>query len=125
MCTAAAYRTNTLYFGRTLDNDITYGEKVTVTPRNYPLIFRYAGRIDSHFAVIGMAHISKGYPLYYDAMNEKGLAIAALNFPDNAAYHTVQGLILSAMQFTTNRFTKKTTLHNLSLFHGFYADAKT
>ena len=86
MCTAAAYRTNTLYFGRTLDNDITYGEKVTVTPRNYPLIFRYAGRIDSHFAVIGMAHISKGYPLYYDAMNEKGLCMAGLNFIGNAVY---------------------------------------
>ena len=86
MCTAAAYRTNTLYFGRTLDNDITYGEKVTITPRNYPLIFRYAGRIDSHFAVIGMAHISKGYPLYYDAMNEKGLCMAGLNFIGNAVY---------------------------------------
>ncbi|MBE6821432.1 MAG: choloylglycine hydrolase family protein [Ruminococcaceae bacterium] len=86
MCTAAAYRTNTLYFGRTLDNDITYGEKITVTPRNYPLSFRYEGRIDSHFAVIGMAHISKGYPLYYDAMNEKGLCIAGLNFTGNAVY---------------------------------------
>lgn len=86
MCTAAAYRTNTLYFGRTLDNDITYGEKITVTPRNYPLSFRYEGRIESHFAVIGMAHISKGYPLYYDAMNEKGLCMAGLNFTGNAFY---------------------------------------
>ncbi len=86
MCTAAAYRTNNLYFGRTLDNDITYGEKITVTPRNYPLSFRYSGRIDSHFAIIGMAHISKGYPLYYDAMNEKGLCMAGLNFTGNAVY---------------------------------------
>lgn len=86
MCTAAAYRTNHLYFGRTLDNDVTYGEKVTVTPRNFPLTFRYAGRIDTHFAIIGMAHISKGYPLYYDAMNEKGLCMAGLNFTGNAVY---------------------------------------
>ena len=87
MCTAAAYRTNTLYFGRTLDNDITYGENVTITPRNYPLSFRYAECIDKHYAIIGMAHISKGYPLYYDAMNEKGLCMAGLNFVGNAIYH--------------------------------------
>lgn len=86
MCTVAAYRTSNLYFGRTLDNDITYGEKITVTPRNYPLSFRYAGRIDNHYAIIGMAHISKGYPLYYEAMNEKGLCIAGLNFTENAFY---------------------------------------
>ena len=86
MCTAAAYRTNSLYFGRTLDNDVTYGEKVTVTPRNYPLALRYAGRIDKHFAIIGMAHIAKGYPLYYDAMNEKGLCMAGLNFTGNTVY---------------------------------------
>jgi choloylglycine hydrolase len=33
-----------------------------------------------------MATVSDGYPLYYDATNEKGLSIAGLNFPDNAVY---------------------------------------
>ena len=35
MCTAATYKTKDFYFGRTLDYDISYGDRVTVTPRNY------------------------------------------------------------------------------------------
>ena len=33
-----------------------------------------------------MAHVADNYPLYYDAMNEKGLGMAGLNFVGNAAY---------------------------------------
>ena len=36
--------------------------------------------------MIGMAHMAGGYPLYYDAANEKGLGMAGLNFVGNAAY---------------------------------------
>ena len=34
-----------------------------------------------------MAHMQDGFPLYYDAVNEKGLCIAGLNFVGNAVYH--------------------------------------
>lgn len=88
MCTAAIYRTKDFYFGRTLDNDFSYGEEVTFTPRNYPFSFREAGNMDSHYAIIGMAHIEEEYPLYYDAVNEKGLAMAGLNFVGNACYQS-------------------------------------
>lgn len=37
--------------------------------------------------MIGMAAVMDGYPLYFDATNEKGLCIAGLNFPGNACYH--------------------------------------
>lgn len=87
MCTAATYKTRDFYFGRTLDYDYSYGEEVTVTPRNYPFVFREAGRMDRHYAMIGMAHIVGDYPLYYDAVNEKGLAAAGLNFVGNAHYN--------------------------------------
>ncbi len=30
--------------------------------------------------MIGMAHVVEDYPLYYDAVNEKGLGMAGLNF---------------------------------------------
>ena len=61
-------------------------------PRNYPLPFREAGYWDRHYAVIGMAHIAQDYPLFYDGVNEKGLAMAGLNFVGNACYRTpVQG----------------------------------
>lgn len=36
--------------------------------------------------MIGMACVMENYPLYYDAVNEKGLGIAGLNFVGNASY---------------------------------------
>ena len=86
MCTAATYQTKDFYFGRTLDHDCSYGEEVTVTPRRYPFRFRHLGALDRHYAMIGMAHVAEQYPLYYDGVNEKGLAIAGLNFVGNAVY---------------------------------------
>ena len=43
MCTAATYKTNDFYFGRTLDYEFSYGDEITVTPRNYPFYFREKG----------------------------------------------------------------------------------
>ena len=34
-----------------------------------------------------MAYVTENYPLYYDAINEKGLCIAGLNFVGNANYN--------------------------------------
>lgn len=86
MCTAATYRTHNFYFGRTLDYEDSYGEEVTVTPRSYPFRFRMGETLEQHYAMIGMAHVADGYPLYYDAVNEKGLGMAGLNFVGNAFY---------------------------------------
>lgn len=79
MCTAIRWKG---FFGRTLDLEYSYEEQVVTAPRNFPL----AG-LDSHYAVMGVAHVAEGYPLYYDGVNEKGLAMAGLNFPGNARYH--------------------------------------
>ena len=87
MCTAAVYKTKDLYFGRTLDNDFSYGEEVVITPRNFPLSFRRAEAPENRFAIIGTAFVAEGYPLYYDAVNEKGLCMAGLNFVGNAVYN--------------------------------------
>lgn len=92
MCTAVTYKTKDFYFGRTLDYEFSYGESITVTPRNYVFHFRHNGVMQKHYAIIGMAHVSYGYPLYYDAVNEKGLCMAALNFVGNAFYRkSIQG----------------------------------
>ena len=90
MCTAATYRTKDFYFGRTLDYEFSYGEEITVTPRNYPFSFRYLPEKKEHYAIIGMAHVEEDYPLYYDAVNEKGLGMAGLNFVGNAVYGEVR-----------------------------------
>lgn len=89
MCTAATYQTKDFYFGRTLDYEFSYGEEVTVTPRNYPFTFRHMGPVKSHYAMIGMAHVTEDCPLYYEAVNEAGLAMAGLNFVGNAVYREV------------------------------------
>lgn len=86
MCTAATYKTDNFYFGRTLDYDISYPCEITITPRNFPFEFKDAENLKQHYAIIGMAYNKDGFPLYFDAMNEKGLCIAGLNFPENAVY---------------------------------------
>ena len=86
MCTAATYKTKDFYFGRTLDYEFSYGDEVTITPRNYPFHFKEKGSMNSHYAIIGMAFVTENYPLYYDAINEKGLGMAGLNFVGNAFY---------------------------------------
>ena len=90
MCTAATYKTQDFYFGRTLDYEFSYGDEITITPRNYVFKFREKEEIKSHYAIIGMAYVAEEYPLYYDAINEKGLGIAGLNFVGNACYNPSQ-----------------------------------
>ena len=85
MCTAATYKTKDFYFGRTLDYEFSYGDEVTITPRNYPFHLREMEDMVSHHAMIGMAYVAEDYPFYYDAVNEKGLGMASLNFVGNAA----------------------------------------
>ena len=86
MCTAATYQTKDFYFGRTLDFDFSYGDEIAITPRNHPFSFRYMGCMENHYAMIGMAHVEDTCPLYYDAINEKGVGMAGLNFVGNAFY---------------------------------------
>jgi len=89
MCTAITYQTKDHYFGRTLDLEYNYEEQVTVTPRNYEFRFRKKDSLKQHYAIIGMATVADGYPLYYEAANEEGLSMAGLNFPGNAFYAPV------------------------------------
>lgn len=86
MCTAISYKTKDRYFGRNLDLEYSYEETVVVTPRHYPFAFRKERVFPKHYAMIGMAYVVQDYPLYYDAVNEKGLGMATLNFSGNAVY---------------------------------------
>lgn len=86
MCTAIIYKTKDSYFGRNLDYEYSYEETVTILPRNCELKFRATSPLKRHYAMIGMAFVQDDYPLYYDAVNEKGLGMAGLNFPHLAVY---------------------------------------
>lgn len=86
MCTAITFSTKDHYFGRNLDYEHGFQETVVITPRNFNFAFRCLPPVSRHYAMIGMATVSNGYPLYYDATNEYGLSMAGLSFPVSAYY---------------------------------------
>ena len=45
MCMAVSYKTKDHYFGRNLDLDFSYDEKVTIYPRNFEIKFANTGSI--------------------------------------------------------------------------------
>lgn len=87
MCTAISFKKNNHYFGRNLDLEFSYGEKIVIVPREFLFEFRHTKKIDHHFSMIGMGIIKGDFPLYFDATNEKGLSMAGLNFPYFAKYN--------------------------------------
>ena len=90
MCTSFTYLNHDFYFGRNLDLDCSFGEEVVITPRNFLLSFVEEPTFDSHLAIIGMAAVIDQTPLYAEAVNEKGLGMAGLQFTGNAVYHKIQ-----------------------------------
>ncbi len=86
MCTCITFKTKDHYFGRNLDLEYRFNEKVVITPRNYEFFLKAGGSFRTKYAMIGIATIMDSYPLYAEATNEKGLSIAGLNFPENAYY---------------------------------------
>ncbi len=95
MCTAVSFRRGVSLFGRTLDNDKSFNEEFVATPRSFPL-WRGGGE---HFAILGMATVKEGLPLYYDGMNERGLCMAGLNFDGNAGYSKPKSGALNIAQY--------------------------
>ncbi len=78
MCTAIALTVGGgRLFGRTLDWFEGFGERVVLTPRKFE---------EGRYAMLGMATVADGYPLYADGMNERGLAAAGLRFAGLARY---------------------------------------
>lgn len=86
MCTSILMTGEKSFFGRNMDLHYPLVKNVVITPRKYPFSFRAAGEIKEHFAIIGMAMVRDSYPLYFEAANEQGLAMAGLHFPSNAHY---------------------------------------
>lgn len=94
------------YFGRNMDLEYSFGECVIVTPRSFPFRFTHMEEQPVHYAMIGMAAGQEGtaynaevqssgrdaqvFPLYAEAVNEKGLCMAGLNFPGNAYYRKAE-----------------------------------
>ena len=86
MCTAIGLCLNDRFFGRNLDLDRHFGESTVLTPRGYCLPLRHEGSVTIQYALLGMAAVANDFPLYAEAFNERGLAMAGLNFVGNAAF---------------------------------------
>ena len=93
MCTAIFDNKYGAFFGRTLDLEYTLGEEICRTEQGSRLDFMYEGEMTSRFSFVGMACRAQKegggeyIPLYFDGMNECGLAVAALNFYGFAKYN--------------------------------------
>lgn len=99
MCTCMKWKAPDFYFGRNLDVEASFGEQVIITPRNYAFSFRYGKSKTKPYAMIGMGSVLQNYPLYAEAMNEQGLAVAGLNFPGNAQYQEVKEDAINVASF--------------------------
>lgn len=99
MCTCIKFNTNNLYFGRNLDLEYRFGEKVVITPRDYEFNLRDYVKFSTKYAIIGMAALADNFPLYADAANEKGLCMAGLYFPNNAVYNETKNNHINIASF--------------------------
>lgn len=114
MCTGLRFTDDqgNLYFGRNLDVGQDYGEKVIVTPRNYPLHYKYLDDTKTTKGVIGMGIVVDDYPSYFECINDDGLGIAGLNFPHFAKFSDKpkEGMVNLAsyeiMMWVTQNFTR-------------------
>ena len=99
MCTAIFDRKNGAFFGRTLDLECSYGEKIKRLSRGESYPFIHEGAVTCEYSLIGTAVSVNSQPLFYDAINEKGLCAAALNFPKFAVYHPQKDAQLNLASF--------------------------
>ena len=90
MCTCLFIKSRKSYFGRNMDIHYFFNEKVIFVPRKYPITYKKIKTNDNHYSIIGIGTNIKGYPFFADAINEKGLSIAGLNFLNNAKYFSFQ-----------------------------------
>ena len=86
MCTAIHLPGQPHLFGRTLDLENSCGASIVITPRNFDLALPASPHASAPTALLGVARLQNGQPLYFDAINEHGLGMAALHFPGNAVY---------------------------------------
>lgn len=92
MCTAISIvsKQNEVFFGRTMDFNYEIDLEAYIIPKNY----RWSGEYLKHDYRTKYSFICTGQPigrlLAADGMNEKGLGVAALYFPEYAHYKSIK-----------------------------------
>ena len=83
MCTSLSIKSNEghNFFGRNMDLAYDFNQSVLIIPRNHQFQDKVTGdMVKTKYAIIGIGTILDNHPAIADAMNEKGLACAGLNF---------------------------------------------
>ncbi len=84
MCTAIGWQGRHFMFGRNLDLEYGFRERVTQVARGSLLRFAAMSPARTAYAMLGMAAEDGGFPLFAEAVNECGLCAAGLYFPHSA-----------------------------------------
>ncbi len=84
MCTAIGWQGRHFMFGRNLDLEYGFHERVTQVARGSLLRFAAMPPVRTAYAMLGMAAEDGGFPLFAEAVNECGLCAAGLYFPHSA-----------------------------------------
>ena len=84
MCTAIGWQGKHFMFGRNLDLEYGFHERVTQVARGSLLRFAAMPPARTAYAMLGMAAEEDGFPLFAEAVNERGLCAAGLYFPHSA-----------------------------------------
>ncbi len=87
MCTSISWENGDFYIGRNMDISFDFDRKIVVVPRNYEFVFKEIPPLNTHYAIMGTAMVAENYPLFAEAVNEKGLYMAGLNFPGIAVFN--------------------------------------
>ena len=88
MCTSLKLKFKNHYVcGRNLDLEYHFGESVIAINENYLMKFKFLDEVKTNKKILGIGSLVDNYPLFAEAINNDGLFIAGLNYPDNAFYN--------------------------------------
>lgn len=77
---------NTQFLSRTMDFSMYTDSGVVIVPRNFEMEVRQNELRKGKYAFLGMAAYKLQFPIFYDGINEKGVAGATLYYPGFATY---------------------------------------
>ena len=88
MCTSLKLKYKNHYVcGRNLDLEYHFGESVIALNETYLMKFKFLDEVKTNKKILGIGSLVDNYPLFAEAINNDGLFIAGLNYPDNAFYN--------------------------------------
>ena len=88
MCTSLKLKFKNHYVcGRNLDLEYHFGESVIALNGTYLMKFKFLDEVKTNKKILGRGSLVDNYPLFAEAINNDGLFIAGLNYPDNAFYN--------------------------------------